>query len=104
MIDAVIRKALEARIAAQGLDWLKVRHFELHSTGKCIVLELDLDGETAPVRATARYRLEGSDLIIESVETSKKWLTEIAHLALAKHGGKIELPGGLVGTMARALL
>jgi hypothetical protein len=104
MIDTVIRKALEARIAAQGLDWVKVRHFELRSAEKCVVLELDLDGEPAPVRATARYRVEGSGLTIESVETSKKWLTEIAHLALAKHGGKIELPGGLVGTMARAVL
>lgn len=104
MIDTVIRKALEARIAAQGLDWVTLRHFELRSAEKCVALELDLDGEPAPVRVTARYRVEGPGLIIESVETSKKWLTEIAHLALAKHGGKIELPGGLVGTMARAVL
>ena len=104
MIDTMIRKALEARIAAQGLDWIKVRHLELRSADKCLVLEIDLDGEPAPVRATARYRLADSDLVIESVETSKKWLTEVARLALARHGGTIELPGGLVGTMARALL
>ena len=34
MIDSVIRKALETRIAAHGLGWLKLRHFELRSAEK----------------------------------------------------------------------
>jgi len=104
MIDSVIRKALEARIAAQGLHWLKVRHFELKSVDKLLVLDLDLEGEPAPVHLTARYRVEPDGITIESVETSKKWLTEVAHLALAKHGGQFPLPTGLVGSMARAIL
>lgn len=104
MIDSVIRKTLEARIAAHGLGWLKLRHFELRSPEKNLVLELDLDGESSPVRVTAHYRVDPTSLTIESVETSKRWLTEVAHLALAKHGGKFDLPGGLVGTMARAIL
>ncbi len=104
MIDSVIRKALETRIAAQGLTWIKLRHFELRSADKQLVLDLDLDGEPAPVRVTARYRVDADGLTVVSVDTSKKWLTEIAHLALAKHGGKFDLPGGLVGTMARAIL
>ena len=104
MIDSVIRKALETRIAAQGLTWVKLRHFELRSAEKTIVLDLDLEGEPAPVRVTARYRVEPAGLTVEAVETSKTWLTEVAHLALAKHGGKFDLPGGLVGSMARAIL
>jgi len=104
MIDSVIRKALEARIATQGLDWLKLRHFELRSAEKKILLEIDLDGEPAPVQLTASYRVAPDGLTVETVQTSKKWMTEIAHLALAKHGGHFDLPGGLVGTMARALL
>jgi len=104
MIDSVIRKALEARIAAQGLGWLKLRHFELRSAEKKLLLELDLDGEPAPVQLTASYRVAADGLTIETVETSKRWLTEVAHLALAKHGGHFDLPGGLVGTMARAIL
>jgi hypothetical protein len=104
MIDSVIRRALEARIAAHGLDWVKVRHFELRSAEKQLVLDVDLDGEPAPVQLSARYRVDPAGLTIESVETNKKWLTEVALLALAKHGGQIELPGGLVGTMARAVL
>jgi hypothetical protein len=104
MIDAVIRKTLEARIAAHGLTWIRLRHFELRAQDTILVLDLDLDGEPAPVRVTAQYRVDSTALTIESVETSKKWLTEIAHLALAKHGGVIDLPGGLVGTMARAIL
>jgi len=104
MIDSVIRKTLEARIAAHGLTWVKLRHFELRSAEKNLILELDLDGEPAPVRVTAHYRVDPDGLTIDSVGTSKNWLTEIAHLALAKHGGKFELPGGLVGTMARAIL
>jgi len=104
MIDSVIRKALEARIAAHGLSWVKLRHFELRSADKKLLLEVDLEGEPAPVLVTASYRVDAEGLTIEGVDTSKKWLTEVAHLALAKHGGKIELPGGLVGTMARAIL
>ncbi|MFN0129996.1 MAG: hypothetical protein ACKV19_25305 [Verrucomicrobiales bacterium] len=104
MIDSVIRKALEGRIAAHGLTWIKLRHFELRSTEKLIVLDVDLEGEAAPVRISARYRVDPAGVTVESVETSKKWLTEVAHLALAKHGGTIELPGGLVGSMARAVL
>jgi hypothetical protein len=104
MIDTVIRKAIETRIAAHGLSWVKLRHFELRSIEKHLVLDLDLEGEPAPVRITARYRVDPDGLVVESVDTSKKWLTEVAHLALTKHGGKIELPGGLVGTMARAIL
>jgi hypothetical protein len=104
MIDSVIRKALESRIAAHGLNWLKLRHFELRSTEKKILLELDLDGELTPLNVHASYRMETDSLVIESIETSKKWMTEVAHLALAKHGGHIPLPGGLVGTMARAIL
>lgn len=104
MIDSVIRKALEARITAQGLTWIKLRHFELRSAEKTLVLDVDLDGEPAPVRITARYHVDPAGLTVESVDTSKKWLTEVALLALAKHGGKIELPGGLVGSMARAIL
>lgn len=104
MIDTVIRKALEARIASQGLDWLKLRHFELRSAEKKLLLDLDLAGEPAPVRLTAHYRVEPEGLVIESVEASKKWLTEVAHLALAKHGGRFPLPTGMIGSLARALL
>ena len=104
MIDAVIRKALEARIAAHGLTWLKLRHFELRSAQKKLLLHLDLEGEEKPVHLTARYRVEGDTLILESVDTSKKWITELASVALAKHGGRIALPAGLVGSLARVIL
>jgi hypothetical protein len=104
MIDSVIRKALEGRIAASGLSWVKVRQFELRSAAKTVVLDLDLEGEQLPVRVTAKYRLEGESLVIESAETSKKWLTEIAAIALAKHGGKVPLPAGIAGSVARMIL
>lgn len=104
MIDTVIRKALEARIASHGLGWLKLRHFELRSAEKKLLLDLDLEGEAAPVRVTARYRVEADGLVVEAVETSKKWLTEIAHLGLAKHGGRFPLPTGMIGSLARAIL
>lgn len=104
MIDSVIRKAIEARITAFGLDWLKVRQFELRSASKLVILDLDLDGEDQPVRITANYRVDGDSLVIESAETSKKWLTEIAAIALAKQGGRIPLPAGLAGSVARMFL
>jgi hypothetical protein len=104
MIDAVIRKALEGRIAAFGLDWVKLRHFELRSAAKMLLIDLDLDGEEAPVRVTARYRVDGDSLVIEAVETSKRWMTEVAAVALAKHGGRVPLPGGIAGSVARMIL
>ena len=61
-------------------------------------------GQTAPVHIDARYRVDPDGVTIESVETSKKWLTEVALLALAKHGGHFDFPSGLVGSMARAIL
>jgi hypothetical protein len=104
MIDSVIRKAIETRIAASGLAWLKVRQFELRSAAKTIVVELDLEGEPLPVHVTAKYRLDGESVVIESAETSKRWLTEIAAIALAKHGGKVPLPAGIAGSLARMIL
>ncbi len=104
MIDTVLRKAIEARLASQGLDWLRLRHLELRASQKILFLEIDLDGEDQPVHATARYQVVDTGVLIASVETSRRWLTECALLALAKHGGHFPLPPGLAGTLARALL
>ncbi len=104
MIDSVIRKALESRIAAHGLHWLKLRHFELRSAEKSAVVDLDLEGESEPVRVTAGYRVEADAVVVESVECSKKWLTEVLSLALVKHGGRVPLPSGIAGAVARMVL
>lgn len=104
MIDSVLRKAIETRISQAGLDWLKLRSFELRSTQKTVALQVDLAGEDRPVELAARYRVEDGAVVVESVEASRPWMTEALSLALIKHGGRIALPGGLVGKMVRSLL
>jgi len=104
MIDSVIRKAIEARIASSGLKWIKLRQLELRPSEKTLSLDLELEGEESPLRLFARYRVEGDAVLIESLETSKKWLTELASVALAKQGGRFPLPGGFAGAMARMVL
>lgn len=104
MIDSVLRKALEARLSAEGLAWVKLRHLELRSADKSLYVEVDLEGELEPVHATASYRLAYDGVVIEEVVTSRAWLTACARLALEKHGGHFPLPSGLAGTVARVLL
>jgi hypothetical protein len=38
------------------------------------------------------------------VESSRKWVTEAAKLALQKTGGKFDLPGGITGRMVKMML
>lgn len=104
MIDSVLRKTLEARLSAEGLTWIKLRHLELRSAKKSLYVEVELEGEAEPVFATANYRLAPDGVLIEEVTTSRAWMTACARLALDKHGGHIPLPNGLMGALARVLL
>lgn len=105
MTDSLISKAIQAKIASSGLDWVKLESFTLSSREKKASLELSLEGEDRPVQAEIQYSLGAENVIvIREVETTRKWMTEALKLVLLKTGNRFELPGGLKGKMLRALL
>ncbi|MGI8604255.1 MAG: hypothetical protein ACR2OZ_14865 [Verrucomicrobiales bacterium] len=104
MIDALLRKAIESRIASAGFKWLKVLNFDLRTAEKTATIALQLEGEDAPLSISAQYRLEDNTIIVTSIAASKKWMTEALTYALLKHGGRFPLPGGISGTLAKMVL
>ena len=105
MTDTLISKAIQAKLAASGLDWVKLESFTLSSRDKTVSAEVSLEGEEKPVTVQVQYSL-GADnaIVIREVETNRKWMTEALKLALLKTGNRFELPGGLKGKMIRVLL
>jgi hypothetical protein len=104
VIDSVVRKAIESRIASAGLHWLKLQHFELRASEKKVSATLLLEGEPTPVTVRLSYRLEATDVVVESIDAGRPWMTEALALVLLKHGGRWPLPSGLPGTVIRMLL
>jgi hypothetical protein len=101
----LITKALQAKLASSGLDWIKLDSLHLDSKAHTITVEFTLEGESEPVKAEVRYSLGSENVIvIRGITTSRKWLTEAAKLVLAKTGDRFDLPGGLKGKMIRVLL
>ena len=105
MTDSLIFKAIQAKLASSGLEWIKLESFSLSSRDQLINLELTLEGEESPVKAEIRYSLGGDNtLVIRSVETNRRWMTEALKLAMTKTGDRFPLPGGLKGKVIRMLL
>ena len=105
MSDSLIMKALQAKLAGSGLDWVKLESFSLSSRDKTVNLELTLEGENEPVKAEIRYSLAAENMVvIRDIVTSRKWMTEALKLVLLKTGDRFPLPGGLKGKMLKVLL
>ena len=102
---SLIAKAIQSKLSASGLDWVKLESFTLSSREKTISLELRLEGEDKPVKADIHYSLgTGNTVEIREVETSRPWMTEALKLVLVKTGNRFALPGGLKGKMLKVLL
>lgn len=105
MTDSLIFKAIQAKLASSGLDWIKLESFTLSSREKKVSLELTLEGEESPVKGEVHYSLGAENaVVIRDVITNRKWMTEALKLVLLKTGNRFELPGGLKGKMIRMLL
>jgi hypothetical protein len=104
VIDSLLRKAIETRIATSGLTWVKLQHFELKSAEKRVAVTVMLEGEPELVTVTVHYAVEALEVVLHGVETNRKWMTEALSMALLRHGGRIPLPPGMVGVMARMVL
>lgn len=73
----------------------KATSFKLNSTEKSASVVLELKGETQPVEIQlTRYELQAEGarvfLIVQGVNTSREWLTNLANQHLI--GKKLELP------------
>ena len=104
MLDTVIQKILADRLESRGLDWIDVRNVRLSKAEKLFELDLMLEGEERPLQAKLHYAIKDEALHITSVETSKRWITEVLQLVLVAKGGAFALPGGVVGMLVRVLI
>ncbi len=100
----IVLKAIEAKLISAGLDWLKLQSLQLRPKEKRISAELVLEGESGPINIEVTYGVEGDFLKITSLETSKKWITEVLNLALTKTAGQVGLPSGLKGRLIKFFL
>jgi hypothetical protein len=100
----IVLKAIEAKLISAGLDWLKLQSLQLRPKEKRISAELVLEGESGPIGIEVTYQVDGDFMKITTLETSKKWITEVLNLALAKTAGQVELPGGLKGRLIKFFL
>ena len=100
----MLQKALDSKLSQLGIDWLKVESLVIRSAGKAVFATVTLDGEPEPVELTALYKLEGNQVVVESVEASKPWMSKALKLALDTKGRSFTLPSGMAGMAIRMLL
>jgi len=103
-MDDIIRKAIEGRLASEGIDWVKLESFQIDRKAKTLTAGISLEGEPAPVAIDLDYAIEGDDILIKEATSSKPWMTKLAGVALAKHGARFPLPTGMKGKMVRMVL
>ena len=103
ILDAILKKAIQGKLKFMGIDWAKVDSVRFVKADRRVDLTLDLEGEESPVDAALIYRVEGEELMVESVETSRRWMTEAALMMVEKKGGKIDLPPSVRGMVLKAI-
>ena len=64
MSSSFITKALQAKLASSGLDWIKLDALNLNSKASTIAVEFTLEGEAQPVQAEVRYSLGAENVIV----------------------------------------
>lgn len=103
--QAIILKAIQAKIESAGLDWIRLADFRLDVTERRVTATIELSGEPEPVMFSARYQLNADNTgeVVE-VHASKRWMTEALRLGLQQTGATFPLPDGWKGKLIRALL
>lgn len=102
---SLLLKLIQAKLDSSGFDWIQLHSLQLIPSQKTLTAEIKLAGEEQFLRVDAVYRVTPDDQIhIESLTTSRRWLTEVAELALAKTGRSFPLPEGVKGKLIRFFL
>ena len=103
-MSALIRKAVEAKLQSEGVDWASLKEIDIDNESKSASASIELEGESLPVAVSASYALEGDEIHLLAGETSKPWMTKLLAHGLEKHGGRFPLPGGIQAKMLRMFL
>ena len=103
ILDAILKKTLQGKLSSLGFDWATVDAVNFSREDRLVHMTLVLDGEELPVTAAVNYRVDGEELLVESVETNKRWMTEVVLMMVERKGGKIELPEGVRGIVLKAI-
>lgn len=103
-VESMLRRAIEARLEAEGIWWVRIRELRLDETDRRLHAKVELEGEAFPIEVSAGYRFSEEFVHLEKIETSKSWMTHAAAIGLARHGGRFPLPGGIMGRLLRSLL
>lgn len=102
---SILLSLLQAKLNSSGFEWIKVENVHLSPTLKSLTADLKLAGESELIRLSATYAVTSDHQIhIESLTTSRQWLTEVAELVLAKTGRTFPLPEGIKGKLVRLFL
>ncbi len=104
--DTILTKAIQSRLEASGLDWIKLETLHFVRAEKHLTLTILLDGDPGPVTVDFHYSVSSdyASLSITRIEASRRWITESLRLALEKTSNQIPLPGGLKGLVLRVLI
>ena len=94
---------IQGKLKFMGIDWAAIDSVRFVKDDRRVDVTVGLEGEEFPVTAVLNYRIEGELLLVESVETSRHWMTEAAKLAVAKKGGRIDLPESVRGVVLKAI-
>ena len=103
-MNPVIKKALDAKLGQLGIDWLNVESLVMNPADKSVFATVALEGEADPVELTALYKLEGDEVIVESMVASKPWISKALSLALSQKGNRFTIPSGMAGMAIRMVL
>jgi hypothetical protein len=103
ILDAILKKAIQAKLKFMGIDWATIDSVRFVKDDRRVDLTVGLEGEETPVDAALIYRVEGEELLVESVETNRRWMTEAALMMVERKGGKIDLPESVRGMVLKAI-
>jgi len=103
ILDAILKKVIQGKLKFMGIDWAKVEAVTFSKEDHLVHVTMALEGEDQPVTAMVNYRVEDEELHVESIETSRRWMTEAALLVLEKRGGRVELPAAVRGMVLKAI-
>ncbi len=104
--NLVLAKALQARLEASGLDWVKLETLEFSRSERRVKVTVMLEGETQPITVSLLYSVDAAFtfLMVQEVQASRRWVTEAVRLFLANSGNRLPLPGGIKGVALKVIL
>ena len=105
--DPLIKKAIQSHPLVQRLG--TIHSVVLHTAEQKCNLEIGLVGEPAPIRFSAKYKIEktdsGADFCVFEPTCEKMWIEEILKIFFESKGGILRFPTkGIVAKILPVIL